>query len=106
MANSFRWRDVVVKVGDIIRLEYRIKEKEKERLQPFQGRVIVIKGQDAQSKTFTVRKMGADNIGVERIFPVQSPWIKTLKVIANPNKPVRRAKLYYLRQRHGKKARL
>ena len=106
MANNFQWQDTIVRVGDIIRLEYRIKEKDKERLQPFQGRVIAVKGQSGQSKTFTVRKMGADNIGVERIFPVQSPWIKSLKVAGRPSKPPRRAKLYYLRQRHGKKARL
>ncbi len=106
MANSFQWHDIRVKVGDIVRLEYLIKEKGKERQQPFQGRVIAIKGSSPESKTFTVRRIAVDGVGVERIFPVQSPWIKELRVVGKPSKRIKRAKLYYLRQRHGKKARL
>ncbi len=106
MANNFNWHDTRVKVGDVVRVEYLIKEKGKERQQPFQGRVIAIKGNSLASKTFTVRRIAIDSIGVERIFPVQSPWIRDIKVVGKPSKKVKRAKLYYLRQRHGKKARL
>ncbi len=106
MANSFRWQQQLIRVGDVVRLEYLIKEKGRERRQPFQGRVIAVKGQGPAEKTFTVRRIAADGIGVERIFPVQSPFIKTLKIVAKPSRRIKRAKLYYLRQRHGKKARL
>jgi large subunit ribosomal protein L19 len=88
-------------VGDTIRVNYKIVEGEKVRTQPFQGIVIAMKG-TGPSKTFTVRKIGADNVGVERIFPFQSPNIDSIKVMRRGK--VRRAKLYYLRGRVGRKA--
>ena len=88
-------------VGDTIRVSYKIIEGDKVRTQPYQGIVIAKKGSGA-SKTFTVRKIGADNIGVERIFPFQSPNIEKVKVMKRGK--VRRAKLYYLRDRVGRKA--
>ena len=89
------------RVGDSIRVFYKIIEGEKSRVQPFEGIVIAIKGKEL-SKTFTVRKIGAGQIGVERIFPFQSPNIDKIEVTKYGN--VRRSKLYYLRDKIGKAA--
>ena len=88
--------------GDLVKVYYKIKEGGKERVQPFEGLVIAIKGQDLQSKTFTVRKIASGEIGVERIFPLQSPHIEKIEILERGR--VRRAKLYYLRGRIGKAA--
>ena len=90
------------KSGDTITVAYRIKEGNKERIQQYRGVVIRISGH-GDKKRFTVRKM-SDNIGVERIFPVESPFIENITV--NKVGRVRRAKLYYLRALTGKKARI
>ena len=82
--------------GDTVKVHYKIVEGDKSRVQPFEGIVISKKGTGA-SKTFTVRRIGADNIGVERIFPLYSPNIDKIEVISYGK--VRRAKLYYLRNR-------
>lgn len=88
--------------GDTITVSYRIKEGNKERIQKFRGVVIRISGH-GDKKRFTVRKM-SDNVGVERIFPMDSPFIESVEV--NKLGKVRRAKLYYIRERTGKKARI
>lgn len=88
--------------GDTITVSYRIKEGNKERIQQYRGVVIKIAGH-GDKKRFTVRKI-SDNIGVERIFPIESPFIESITV--NKNGKVRRSKLYYLRALTGKKARL
>jgi large subunit ribosomal protein L19 len=88
--------------GDEVRVHYRIKEGDKERIQVFQGVVIARKGGSSR-ETFTVRKVSY-GVGVERIFPVHSPKIEKLEVLSRGH--VRRAKLYYLRELSGKKARL
>ncbi len=88
--------------GDTITVAYRIKEGNKERIQQYRGVVIRISG-EGNKKRFTVRKM-SDNIGVERIFPIESPFIDSITV--NKYGKVRRAKLYYLRGLTGKKARI
>ena len=88
--------------GDTITVAYRIKEGNKERIQQYRGVVIRISGEGTK-KRFTVRKM-SDNIGVERIFPIESPFIDSITV--NKFGKVRRAKLYYLRNLTGKKARI
>lgn len=90
------------KSGDTITVAYRIKEGNKERVQQYRGVVIKITGH-GDKKRFTVRKM-SDNIGVERIFPIESPFIDSIEV--NKIGKVRRAKLYYLRALTGKKARI
>ncbi|MFH1895896.1 MAG: 50S ribosomal protein L19 [bacterium] len=95
-------RKLEFRSGDLIKVYYKIKEGEKERVQPFEGLVIAIKGQDLQSKSFTVRKIGASEVGVERIFPLQSPNIEKIEIVEKGK--VRRAKLYYLRGRIGKAA--
>ncbi len=91
------------KAGDTVRVAVEIKEGDKKRIQNFEGVCIAIRG-EGTGKTFTVRKIGANNIGVERIFPLYSDSIKDIKVIRRGR--VRRAKLYYLRERKGKAARI
>ena len=88
--------------GDTITVDYRIKEGNKERIQQYKGVVIRISG-EGKKKRFTVRKM-SENIGVERIFPIESPFIDNISI--NKYGRVRRAKLYYLRALTGKKARI
>ena len=90
------------KSGDTITVSYRIQEGNKERIQDFRGDVIRSSGH-GDKKRFTVRKMSG-NVGVERIFPLDSPFVE--KITINRRGKVRRAKLYYLRQLTGKKARI
>lgn len=123
MANSITWtqeegenkQEVTFHVGDTVRVHYKLIEKEKvagktkrevkeetrERIQVFEGIVIAIKGSGV-NVMFTVRKIGAGAIGVERIFPLVSPWIR--KITVKKLGDVRRAKLYYLRGKLGKEA--
>jgi large subunit ribosomal protein L19 len=88
--------------GDRIRVQVRVIEGDKERLQNFEGDVISIRG-NGNNKTFTVRKMSS-GVGVERIFPVNSPKIAKIEMVKQGD--VRRAKLYYLRNLSGKAARI
>lgn len=88
--------------GDTITISYKIKEGNKERVQQYRGVVIRISGHGTK-KRFTVRKI-SDGVGVERIFPIESPFIE--KVEINKYGKVRRAKLYYLRNLTGKAARI
>ncbi len=90
------------KAGDTITVTYKIIEGNKERLQKFQGVVIQRVG-GGPTATFTVRKI-SNNIGVERIFPVSSPFIDEIEV--NKKGQVRRARIFYLRNLRGKKARI
>ena len=91
------------KAGDTITVTYRIKEGDKERLQNFRGVVIQERGATPTTRTFTVRKVSG-GIGVERIFPLQSPFIE--KIELNKVGKVRRARIFYLRNLSGKKARI
>lgn len=93
----------VFKAGDTLKLGIRIKEGDKTRVQTFEGVCIAIKG-EGTGKTITVRKMGANNIGVERIFPLYSESLEEVKLVRRGK--VRRAKLYYLRGLRGKAARI
>jgi large subunit ribosomal protein L19 len=90
------------RAGDTVTVAYRIVEGNKERLQKFKGVVIQRKGTGA-TRTFTVRKM-SDNVGVERIFPITSPFIQSIEV--NKTGKVRRARIFYMRKLTGKKARI
>ena len=90
------------KSGDTVTISYRIKEGNKERIQQYRGVVIRISG-EGDKKRFTVRKM-SENVGVERIFPIESPFIE--QIVVHKVGRVRRSKLYYLRNRTGKKARI
>jgi large subunit ribosomal protein L19 len=90
------------KPGDTVKVHVRVVEGEKERIQAFEGIVIGIKG-SGNSRTFTVRKVSG-GIGVERIFPLNSPMISSIDITRRGK--VRRARLNYLRKRVGKKARV
>lgn len=90
-------------VGDTIIVNQKIKEGDKERLQAFQGDVIAMR-KHGISSTFMIRKMGANSVSVERIFPFYSPLIDSIEFVRKGK--VRRAKLYYIRNRLGKSARI
>ena len=89
--------------GDTISVSYKIVEGNKERIQQFQGVVIQRRGSSANGETFTVRKI-SNGVGVERVFPIISPSLDKIEVIKKG--AVRRAKLYYMKGRQGKAARI
>jgi large subunit ribosomal protein L19 len=90
------------KAGDTITVHYRISEGNKERTQQFQGVVVQCKG-SGSTATFTVRKMSG-SVGVERIFPISSPFLE--KIDVNKRGDVNRARIFYIRERRGKSARI
>ena len=112
MANQITWGDTSFHIGDTIDVHYKLIEKEKvagkakrevkeevrERTQVFEGTVIAIRG-EGDNRSFTVRRIATAAVGVERIFPIISPWIK--KITVKEKGRVRRAKLYYLRGKPG-----
>ncbi len=89
-------------IGDTIRVDVNIREGDRERIQQFEGTVIARKGSGV-SETFTVRRVSY-GVGVERVFPLHSPNVKAIQVVRQGK--VRRAKLYYLRDRVGKSAKV
>ncbi|MGW8170008.1 MAG: 50S ribosomal protein L19 [Sulfurovaceae bacterium] len=91
------------RAGDTLKVAVRITEGNKERVQSYEGLCIAIRG-EGTGKTFMVRKMGANSIGVERIFPLYSDSIEKIEVLRRGR--VRRAKLFYLRDLKGKAARI
>lgn len=115
MANQTAVQGATFHVGDTIRVHYKVietatvsgktkkekHEEQKERTQAFEGLVLAIKG-SGNNSMFTVRRIGSGGIGIERIFPVISPWIK--KVDVKKKGKVRRAKLYYVRNQTGREA--
>lgn len=98
MANQFKYKDTLIKSGDTVVVHQLVQEKDKKRVQRFEGTVISIKG--GTNASFTVRKLAKLGVGVERIFSVDSPWIDKIE-IKEPAK-ARRAKLYYLRTKRSK----
>jgi large subunit ribosomal protein L19 len=90
------------RAGDTVRVNVRVREGEKERLQAFEG-VVIARKHGGINETFTVRKISS-GVGVERIFPLHSPSIESITVVRQGR--VRRAKLYYLRNLRGKAARI
>ncbi len=101
MAQHFSFQDQDISTGDTVRIHQQIVEGDKKRIQVYEGIVIAIKNRGV-GKTFTVRKIGSNGIGVEKIFPVNMPGI--VKVEVKSKGAVRRSKLYYLRDRIGKAA--
>jgi large subunit ribosomal protein L19 len=99
MANQTLIKDITVSSGDIVRVHQLILEGDKERTQIFEGMVIGIRGR-GDNRTFTVRKVATGGIGVEKIFPVISPWISKIEVKKTGH--VRRAKLTYVRSKSAK----
>jgi len=92
----------VVNVGDFVKMRVKVKEAEKMRIHPFEGTIIKITGRGSKG-TFTVRKVSFGE-GVERIFPIHSPVIESMQIVSKG--VTKRARLYYLRDRVGKKSRL
>lgn len=101
MALTAKHNEINFGVGDTVRVVQKIKEGDKERTQAFQGMVIAIRGENV-NKSFTVRRIGVQKIGIERIFPLFSPLIKEVEVIREGTKGVRNAKLYYTRNKSKK----
>lgn len=99
MANEMTINGTRAGIGDIVRLHLKVVEGEKDRVQIYEGMLIGIRGR-GDDQTFTVRKIAAGGIGVERIFRINSPWVLKLEV----KKPgqVRRAKLHYVRTKSTK----
>ena len=91
-----------VKVGDVVKVHVKIREGERERIQVFEGTIIAVKGSGV-SETFTVRRVSY-GVGVERVFPVNSPNVAKVELVRSGK--VRRSKLYYLRDRVGKAAKV
>lgn len=92
------------KAGDVVRVNMKIKEGDKERIQAFEGLVIAIRRRKSVDGSFIVRKTYPGQIAMEKIFPLYSPLIDSIEVLRRGR--VRRAKLYYMRERFGKKARI
>ena len=101
-ADSVKQEIPAFEVGDTVRIGVNIREGDKERVQMLEGTVIARKGSGI-SETFTVRRVSY-GVGIERVFPIHSPNVKEVKVIRRGK--VRRAKLYYLRDRVGKAAKV
>ena len=100
--SSMKAEAPVIEVGDLVKVHVKIKEGEKYRIQIFEGTVIA-KKHGGINETFTVRRV-AHGCGIERVFPLQSPTIEKVEVVRNGK--VRRAKLYYIRDRVGKAAKV
>lgn len=101
MAKYFTYNDQSISVGDTVKVALNVSEGEKTRQQIFEGIVIAVDNRQS-GKRFTVRKVAAGGIGVERILPIGSPIIANISVVTQGD--VRRSKLYYLRNRTGKGA--
>ena len=93
--------DTTFGVGDRVKVVQKIKESGKTRSQTFEGQVLGIKGRE-QNKSFTVRRIGVGQIGIERIYPLSSPTIEKVEVVKRGGRGVRRAKLYYTREKSRK----
>ena len=101
-ADSLKENKPVITIGDTVRVDVKIREGDRERIQAFEGTVIAKRGSGV-TETFTVRRVSY-GVGVERVFPVHSPNVAEVKVIRHGK--VRRSKLYYLRDRVGKAAKV
>ncbi len=102
MAIKFTHNNLEFFVGDTLRVNYKIKEKDKERIQAFEGILIAIQG-TGENKNIVIKKEASDGITVERIFPISSPLIDSIKKLRSPKTKIRRAKLYYLRSPKARK---
>lgn len=100
MANSLTYKDKRFTVGSTLNVTYKFKEGEKERKQIFKGILIKVKGNTPQTKMFTVRKISHSGIGVERIIPVQSPFLDNITLASKAAQ--QKAKLYFIRNLHEK----
>jgi large subunit ribosomal protein L19 len=102
MSLKFKFQDNEYTVGDTLKINYKIKEKDKERIQAFDGVLLAIQGHN-ESRSIVIQKAATDGVKVERIFPVNSPWIDSIKKTHSPKAKIRRSKLYFLRHPHVRK---
>lgn len=102
MSLKFTFQDHEFTVGDTVKVNYKIKEKDKERIQAFDGIILAIRGR-GDTKSFIVQKAATDGVKVERIFPVTTPWIESIKKLRTPKTKIRRSKLYFLRNPKARK---
>lgn len=98
MALKTKHKEIVFGTGDKIKVFQKITEKDKQRTQAFEGIVIAIKNR-GENKSFTVRKIGVQGIGIERIFPLFSPSIEKIEIVKKGTQGVRRSKLYFIRKK-------
>lgn len=103
MSNTIKVKETDLKIGDTLKITYKFTEGEKTKEQLFEGLLIKIRG-EGENKMFTVRKVGKDKIGIERIFSISSPYINKIQVVKNGS--VSKAKLYYVRGLSDKEIRL
>lgn len=101
MAKYFEYNNIQISVGDNVKVGFNVKEGDKMRQQYFEGIIIAVDNREA-GKAFTVRKIAAGGVGVERIVPINSPGLASIEVLTKGD--VRRAKLYYMRDRIGKQS--
>lgn len=95
MSNSLIYKDIVYKIGDTLSIQYKIKEGDKERMQIFKGILVKVKGDSPETRMITVRKITKSGIGVERIIPLQSPYINEIKHLKKANYV--KAKAYFIK---------
>lgn len=98
MALTISHKETSFGVGDMVRVSLKIKEGEKTRTQVFEGMVIALKNREG-GKTLTVRRTATGNIGVERIFPLSSPFLEKIEVVRKGTPGVRHSKIYYVRRK-------
>jgi large subunit ribosomal protein L19 len=101
MSLIVKHKEIAFGIGDRVRLTQKITEGEKSRSSIFEGIVIAIKGR-GEGKMVTIRKMGIQNIGIERIYPLSSPTIEKIEIVKKGTAGARHAKLYYLREKSAK----
>jgi len=104
MANQITFQDKSFAIGDTISVDYKIKEADgKERIQAFAGILLKVKGDTNENRMITVRKMSHDGIGIERIIPLMSPFIASIKLVKKSN--YQKSKLYFVRELSDQKLR-
>lgn len=101
MGLFINFKDLKIGVGDVIKVSQKISEKGKDRVQTFEGQLIAIKGNGGE-KTITVRRIGAQKVGIERIFPLNSTTIEKIDVVKKGTSGVRHSKLYFVRNKSKK----
>lgn len=99
MSLILKHKNIEFGVGDTIKVTQKIKDGDKTRLQTFTGIVIKIKG-IGLNKSFTLRRIGIQKVGIERIFPIDSPTINEVEIVRSGSKGIKRSKLYYIRDKH------
>jgi large subunit ribosomal protein L19 len=96
MSNSFLFKDTRYKIGDTVSIDYKLKEGDKERIQVFKGIIVKVKGDSEANRMFTVRKISKSGTGIEKIIPLQSPYIANMKLTKKSS--YQKAKLYFIRK--------